>query len=448
MVRLVPRYLERLDPKLDRTRRLFERLGISPEEIDSSRGASLAVRVTTPSYSRLLAARHLVDLLLRLQPLVSDVYVDESLIAEVGTLHMRFPFEETTGAPGDALSIVVGKGSTTSDLVFDAAGWTGTIGSDCPADDDENPLGALAFAELAAGEAFKLAFKATYPDRPLARRFLKAFGPFSFWDYSATSVSPQLPRIDLNAVLVGVGGVGAGAITAIAELRSKVAGRLALVDPDRLDIYNMNRTLYATVDEADAAAWKVASAADYLRACSKLEVTQVAQPYRQFARTIPRRSDRRFPLVITGLDKDDIRWEVQRDLPKVLIDGATGSQANCRIERIRFGEPGCIGCSRPPQSARALDPNECDVPPDPVAPSISFLSAFAGTLCAVEAVKASMGLDGLRGYFEHSFIYGLNPEATGIPARRSDCAVNCSDRAVIEAFRAKWPNDNGDPRRD
>jgi len=440
LLRITPRYLEMLDPTKDRTRRLFERLGISSKDLDSVDGISLGIDVKTNTYSRLLTAYHLLDLTLRLQPLVSDVFVEGLDEATIRDLGQRFPCEVSAGPPVTDVVIAVGNPSANADASVDAAGWTGAFGSNAGADDDHNPFGALAFAGLAAGEVFKLAFLAQYPTRNLAKRFVLAAGPFSFWDYSRTSLSPTLEDVELAAVLVGVGGVGAAVINAFGELGPRLSGTITLVDPDHLDIYNLNRTLYATVEEAVRGELKVVAAARSLASRSAVETIQVGRPYRDFAMSVGTRSERRFSLVISGVDRDDIRWEVQRDLPLVLIDGATGSQANCRVERIRFAEAGCLGCSRPPQGEGPMNPDECDAPPDPVAPSISFVSALAGTLAAAEAVKSSLGTGGLAGYFEHSFVYPPNPEMTGIPARRSDCPVGCSDPRVIDAFHAKWAN--------
>ncbi len=437
MIKLVPRYLERLDPNQDRTQRMFERLSIAGGDLDTLKGSEVAIRLTTDTRSRRLLVSHLADLLLRMQPLVRAVYVESP--DQVGDLTDRFPVQLSRGTARFAISVAVGRPVDTADLVIDSAGWAGVFGGECQAEDDGNPLGALAMAQLAAGEIFKLAFRAANPARPLSRRFVMSEGPFSFWDYTRSITSPTLPAFEIDAILVGAGGVGAGVIEAFAALGDWIRGRLVLVDHDRLDIYNLNRVLYARLEEVEQMMLKVESAHDYLRRhAPHLVVRPVSTLYRDFASLTPRRADRRFPLVITGLDNDEARWEVQRDLPLILVDGSTGSQANCRVERVWFGEAGCLGCSRAPQHLHRPDPMQCDDPPDLIAPSISFLSAFAGTLCAAEALKAAIGAKGLKGYFEHNFVYPPNPDLTGIPALNEDCPVACSDPGVRRAFNAKW----------
>jgi hypothetical protein len=157
---------------------------------------------------------------------------------------------------------------------------------------------------------------------------------------------------------------------------------------------------------------------------------------RKFAR---RRQDRRFDVVITGLDNDQARHEVQRDLPRVLIDGATGRDANLTVERSVIGEWGCLGCTR--QMAAPVDPDlECDDPPDNRAPSLSFVSGLAGTLAAAELIKEAMAPDAaLRGSFDHIFIYGLNPDLVSEPAFSPTCRIECQNPARRQAYKEKYP---------
>lgn len=441
MLRLVPHYLQELDPAQDRTRILFERLGVAAEAIDATTGVDVIVQLRSEGYSRQLLARRLIDHVVRLQPLVSTVYVDSSNAEDlVGDLANRFPMETSIGVPGSAITVAVGADASTADLNLDAAGWLAAFEGEAGAGDDRNPIGALGAAAIGAGEVFKIAFSDLHPDNPLSKRFVFNSGRFSFWTMDQSSSSPKLDAIQLDGVLVGAGGVGAGVIVVFAELETRVRGQIRIVDPDRLDLYSLNRLGYALVADARAGRLKVDSAREYLAARSPgLDVVATPELYRDFARSIGARAERRFPLVMTGVDSDDIRWEVQRDLPLLLIDGATGTQANCRIDRVTIGLGGCIGCSRPPQVARPLDPAECDDPPDRGAPSISFLSAFAGTVVAAEAIKSSLGREpGASSYFEHSFIYPLNPELTGVPGFREDCPVSCGATSVLRSYDEKW----------
>ena len=175
--------------------------------------------------------------------------------------------------------------------------------------------------------------------------------------------------------------------------------------------------------------------------CPRLTVTPYPETFEEYKRRIPRRDDRTYDVVVTGLDNDDTRWEVQRELPRILIDGATGRYMNVRIERVEFGRYGCLGCSRRTAPPLADAPRDCDAPPDVRAPSLSFLSSFPGVLAAGELIKEALGAGQLRGSFDHIFRYGPNPDLRATPGIRGDCTVGCSRESKIRQYLAKYPSE-------
>jgi hypothetical protein len=172
-------------------------------------------------------------------------------------------------------------------------------------------------AALAAGEVFKALFALNYPDAPLTHRFVGAAGTFSCFDYSFDGANPPLEPFALDAFLVGLGGVGAAVVRALGELGSNVSGQLRMVDADKLSTDNLNRVLYARVKAAVDEDPKVDEAKLYLDGrLPNVEVSKHQETFEDFKRKLaPRRQDRRFDVVITGLDNDEARHEVQRDLP-------------------------------------------------------------------------------------------------------------------------------------
>ena len=71
---------------------------------------------------------------------------------------------------------------------------------------------------------------------------------------------------------------------------------------------------------------------------SEPTVTPVPRTFEQYKQRRPRRQDRVYnDVIVTGLDNDEARWEVQRDLPRILIDGATGRDMKTpgRASRVR-----------------------------------------------------------------------------------------------------------------
>jgi hypothetical protein len=135
---------------------------------------------------------------------------------------------------------------------------------------------------------------------------------------------------------------------------------------------------------------------------------------------------------------DEARWEVQRELPRLLIDGATGKRMAARVERVEFGRYGCLGCTRQPVTVASGGADNCDAPPNPHAPSLSFLSSFPGILAAGEVIKEAMGKGGLQGRFDHVFAYGPNPDLRSTPGFAENCVVGCGKHSRIAQYRRKY----------
>jgi hypothetical protein len=449
MLVVQPRLHALINPADSRTLAQLQALDVDPERAAATAGRTVAITLgaaATPSQQ--LLARALLDSVLRLDPLVADVRL-EGFDAEVlGELEQRLPLDTGGSLAGNVdYTIAVGVPGIEADLVLDGAGWLVDLGGSIG---DQlgllNPIGPLAAAALGAGETFKALFGISYPDAAATRRFEAAGGRFSFFDYAHDGQSPALTPVEIDAFLAGAGGVAAGTITALGELGAHVSGSLRLIDHDLLDSDSLNRVSYARWASAVNQASKVGEAKFYLDArLPNLTVTAHPESFSDFKRQLaPRRSDRRYELIVTALDDDDVRHEVQRELPRVLIDAATGRDANCRVERVLLGEWACLGCTRRPPPAPA-DPagedGECGSFPDEHAPSVSFLSALPGILAAGELIKqAQGGAESLRGAFEHIFTYGPNADLTHQMAPSAGCAVGCGKSSVLGAYRTKYPH--------
>jgi hypothetical protein len=444
-----PRLHALIDPADSRTLAQLQALDVDPEQAAATAGRTVAITLgaaATPSQQ--LLARALLDSVLRLDPLVAEVRLDGFDERVLAGLEQRLPLE-TGGSPSGNVdyTIAVATPATGADLVLDAAGWLVDLGGKI---DDQpgplNPIGPLAAAALGAAETFKALFGLSYPDAPATRRFDAASGRFSFFDYAHDGQSPALTPVEIDAFLAGAGGVAAGTITALGELGRQISGSLRLIDHDLLDSHSLNRVSYARWASAVNQASKVAEAKFYLDArLPNLTVTAHPESFSDFKHHLaPRRSERRYDLIVTALDNDDVRHEVQRELPRVLVDAATGRDANCRVERVLLGEWACLGCTRrppPPPTDGGEGDGECGSFPDEHAPSVSFLSALPGILAAGELLKQAQGGAGsLRGAFEHVFTYGPNADLTHEMAPSAGCAVGCGKPSVLGAYRTKYQN--------
>jgi hypothetical protein len=441
VVSLRPLLHELVSDEESRTLRQLEALGV--DFAVEPRGSVVSIEVSPrASPARRLLANATLDYVLRLDPLVSNVRAIGFEDAELADLAERVPLEITVGEDKPVYSVAIGDPSAGADLVVDAHGWLAAIGDvlDQPDEAIVNPVGPLVAAALAAGEVFKALFALNYPDARLTRRFVGAARTFSCFDYSFEGANPPLEPFALDAFLVGLGGVGAAVVRVLGELGSNVSGQLRLIDADKLSTDNLNRVLYARVKAAVDEDPKVDEAKLYLDGrLPSVDVSEHQETFEDFKRKLAQqRQDRRFDVVITGLDNDEARHEVQRDLPRVLIDGATGRDADLTVERSVIGEWGCLGCTR--QMAAPVDPDvACDDPPDNRAPSLSFVSGLAGTLAAAELIKEAIAPDAaLRGSFDHIFIYGLNPDLVSEPAFSPTCRIECQNPARLQAYNEKY----------
>lgn len=426
-----------------RTLKQLEALGIPLDDAQASTRTTIALHVPpAPTPGRLLLARVCLDYVLRLDPLVGEVHLTGLSESDILVLGERLPLVIEPGSPGRHADFSVSVGAAgAADLVIDAAGWLTGLGDVLDADAGTilNPVGPFATAALAAGEVFKTLFRLNYPDALYARRFTEARGVFSLFDYRYDGYNPPLDPVEIDAYLVGLGGVGAAVIRTLGGLGEHLYGRLRLIDADTLDTDSLNRVTYARCRSAVDKRSKVQEANDYLaEAAPRLEIEAYPLRFDHFKRTLARRRrDRRYDLIVTGLDDDDVRHEVQRELPRVLIDAATGRDANLTVERVVLGEWGCLGCTRQ-DNAPATD-GRCDVFPDERAPSISFVAGLAGTLAAGEVIKeATCQEQALRGSFDHIFIYGPNPDLRRAARPSSSCRVSCYDEVVLGAYRSKY----------
>jgi hypothetical protein len=442
VISLRPRLHELVSDEESRTLRQLEVLGVDTA-VDQE-GSVVSIEVSPDaSPARRLLANATLDYVLRLDPLVSEVHVtgfEDDVLADLAE---RVPYERSEAVTGAAAySVAIGAPSASADLVVDGQGWLASIGHVLDQHEETivNPFGPLVAAALAAGEVFKTLFALNYPDASLTRRFVSAAGTFSCFDYSFDGANPSIEPFALDAFLIGLGGVGAAAVRTLGELGAHVSGQLRLVDADKLSTDNLNRVLYARWTAAVDEDPKVEEAKLYLDArLTNVDVSKYQDSFEEFKRELaPRRKDRRYDVVISGLDNDPARHEVQRDLPRVLIDGATGRDANLTVERSVIGEWGCLGCTR--QMAAPVDPDaDCDDPPDDRAPSLSFVSGLAGTLAAAELVKEMVAPDAaLRGSFDHVFIYGLNRDLVSEPAFSPTCRIECQDPARLRAYKEKY----------
>ena len=408
--------------------------------------SSILLRADLSTYARWLCAKTAVDLLVRLDPLVQRIGIEtpnnESVI---GDLPNRFPVrvsDEDYRSWDCRLGIGVDDGC---DLHVDSDGWLVYLNRVRSGTDDDgiNPIGPLAGASLIAGEVFKMLVPLNFPDSPLSKRMVSCGTlEFSTFSYKANDENPQLKNFMLDATVVGAGGIAAGLLTALSNLSSYVTGRVQIIDDDTVTLDNLNRLTYATVADVERSARKADSAARYMYASGNLRAFPHPKKFGDFKEGLsPLRRDRKYELMISTVDNDDTRLEVQRELPYDLLDAGTGVHANCRVEHVRLLDTECLGCRIAAQPLHLPQDHgdSCGCLSDNPAPSVSFLSFFPGVLLAGEIIKKySFPGDYLEGYLEHIFLYPPNPENRGSASKVPACTVRCQSQAVVGAYKEKY----------
>jgi molybdopterin/thiamine biosynthesis adenylyltransferase len=392
------------------------------------------------------------------------------------------------------ISIWLGGGTPSESFTTFASadGWIAYVSSgegDLPVmPDGKNALGALAAAGLVAAEAFKRLL----PPLPHRGGLFDAT-PFSTWSYTTSpDQGPELPnslQIPGEILLAGVGAVGQGFIHALIHAPI-LEGAIRVVDNDRVDDSNLNRYVMATVTDAGTRIPKTllatqafvgrptvihAESRDLKTVLDEVSSSELAKP----------------SIVVSALDNDGARYELQNLWPDYLFEGATGDTLLQVFRHAHNEGTACLRCIHPPPSegtrfeetmaqatglpqdriSRALHGQDrfvteadidqadeharsvlreklghdlCGVLAElerfatadaPVQPAVSFTSYLAGCLTAIEVIRHLAGLPpGVPSRFQLDPIATLDPGPPWAESKREDCY--CRERAAtIEAYR-------------
>jgi molybdopterin/thiamine biosynthesis adenylyltransferase len=259
-------------------------------------------------------------------------------------------------------------------------GWWVRVGHPAMADGStRNPFGAMVSAALAAMELYKAFLRTLLPTGADPGWDLAAAEPhaFSLLDYGRAGTGYEMDPLPAGLDLGEVAFVSAGAMahaTLYGLLAAGAAARGSVSEPKDVDEPDLNRYLLA----GGADLGEVKARLFATRAAPEFALEWEVARYQDSAARARRRADGRpVPLMLVGVDHPPSRIEAQRDRAEVLINGAT--------------EQGELCVSRHPASDPDLPCLECITPdeepgPDPI-PTIGPVSAVAGLLLAVEAVK-------------------------------------------------------------
>lgn len=252
------------------------------------------------------------------------------------------------GEPEVAILIGDAEAAGRFSVRIDSSGWVSYMacGPDpeppcldpaAPGRRGQNPIGAMGAACLASAEAFKRLLEVVGAKDDRAARIVSSHPrrlEYSFLSCRPDGASAPLPAaVDVgNVLLVGAGAVGSGFLYA-ASRSGVLRGDVTALDHDTVDETNLNRCLpfYAS----DVGAPK-AGAVERLSS-EGLRIRGVRARYREFG------GRKAASTVVSAVDNNAARAEIQYDLPRVIFHGATGD-AGADVSVIRFGENACMRC--------------------------------------------------------------------------------------------------------
>lgn len=151
---------------------------------------------------------------------------------------------------------------------------------------------------------------------------------------------PKYRTADVGKVyLVGAGAIGNGALWGLA--RSGVKGELLVVDPQDIELSNLQRYVMAVRNDVGSA--KAEKASQWLRGVSQLNVVPHKQSWDDHARGS---ADWLFPRVLVALDTADARIGVQASLPKWIVNAWTrlAAMGVSRHSSLANAGGSCLAC--------------------------------------------------------------------------------------------------------
>ena len=286
----------------------------------------------------------LVDLLSRLYPRLAlrgaGARSDEMLSALKAQARAINPAIEF--APASArcsVCVVVGDskpGVRCATMYAGSNGWMASFSSRQPVSlgTTDNPIGAAAAACFAAANVFRILFEDSLPNARMDADFSVSLlnlqrGP--------QADNPALGPVHLGEThLVGLGAIGSATAWALSKM--KLTGTLHLIDPEHVDLSNLQR--YTSTTQSDVGVSKVDRAAALLRGTGAMVVTH-AQRWDEYLRD---RGNYHLDRVAVALDNVPDRLLVQGSLPRRVLNAWT-QPGDLGVSRHSFlGEDACLAC--------------------------------------------------------------------------------------------------------
>lgn len=243
---------------------------------------------------------------------------------------------------GEIPEIVVSVGNTLLkgkfNVCINSSGWVSYVAIDSEVKILQkylqNPIGAMGAVCFASAEVFKKMLELNGCEKKWAKIHTKEMS-FSFLDYTFTESNIDY-SLDVNIgkiLLVGAGAVGSGFLYSLSKF-DNILGDIKVIDPDDIDKSNLNRCL--TYFNSDIEKNKAKTVEKY--SMNKITIRGENIKLDQL-----KKQRKEFPIIISTVDNNDARYEIQYDLPEIIFHGATGNSVSA-VSVIKLLENACLCC--------------------------------------------------------------------------------------------------------
>lgn len=228
--------------------------------------------------------------------------------------------------------------------------WIATLSAFSPQklNPDINPVGAYIAATFAVSEAWKrIMIQLQERIETIRINLIEGEFKFSAFDYSlnVNGSNPALPEtVNLNKfTMIGLGAGGGAAAYTLASV-SCLKGVITLIDPDEVELSNLNRYPYADHADAKGKISKVRCIEKLFSRHVELKSKCFYEPYLTAQNSLEVQDLRR---VISAVDNRQTRREIQYETPEIILDAAATEKGDFFIWRILLGQTECMICKHP-----------------------------------------------------------------------------------------------------
>lgn len=291
----------------------------------------------------------------------------------------------------------------------------------------QNPIGAMGAACFGAAEAFKRLLEISGCEEKWVYKHLRNF-TFSFLTYSFTEDNFSFPTsimIDEQIILVGVGAVGSGFVYALSNIPQLTAS-IDAIESDNFDEPSLNRCLICFKNELGENKAKVAE--KYSN--ESLQIKSQPMKFNKFVDkmgAVP-------PFIISTVDNNEARYQIQYNLPKLIFHGSTGkSIANVSV--IKLLENACFCCIYEPNSSyEEIISNEMGIPLDDVKNALKHKEKFSHHHFALMKEKLGSKADKFQKFIGMPFEEVYKKEVCGKIQVKTKEGVKTSSVSFVSFF--------------